>query len=126
VLPARPAIFILVLDRAGDQVVTRLAGGRHRFVVLGGPGTVILIRHVLDAFADPVKLIEASDPAMPVADETPHRLALMRLDAGNHQPGQQPVRHRQRDHARVELRERDPPFLRQGPQHILVVVEQYR
>jgi len=120
---AWPAIFVLVLDRSGDEVVARLPGGGDRLVKGGYPGSVLFVRHVFHLLADAAVVELIAHPFMAVADEPPDGFGRTGFDANDHQPGKQPVRHRQGDHARVELTERNPPFLRQRPQPIVLVVE---
>jgi len=61
---------------------------------------------------------------MTVADKPEDRLIGRRLDPDDRGQWQQLLTHRQRDETRIEMREGHPPFLRQGPQLVLVVVKE--
>jgi len=112
------------LQHGGDEVVARLARRGDRFVEFGGPGAVLLVRHVLDLLADAEMLKIAADPSMALADKAPDRLGGMRPDAGDHHPRQELVAHRQRDDAGIKMAEGNPPFLGQRAQRVVLVVEQ--
>jgi len=109
---AWPAIFVLVLDRSGDEVVARLPGGGDGLVKGGNPGSVLLVRHIFHLLADAALVELITNPFMAVANEPPDGFGRTGADANDHQPGKQPMRHRQGDHAWVELTEGNPPFLR--------------
>src|SRR5881227_3749997 len=97
---------------------------RDRTVELGHPAAVIPVGQVLDLLAEAVDAVLGSDPAMTVADKPENRLIGRRLDPDDRGQWQQLLTHRQRDETRIEMREGHPPFLRQGPQLVLVVVKE--
>jgi len=113
------------LDRRGDEIVARLAAFRDGAIEAAGPLAVILVRNVGYLLAKShVQVLAAAEPAMPVPDEAPHRVVLGLLDPDDREPRQEIVAHRQRDDARVEVPERDAPFLGQGPHLVRLVLEQ--
>jgi len=62
---------------------------------------------------------------MPVADKAPHRIPLPRLYADDRQPRQKLAAHRERDDVRVEMPERNAPFLRDDAERVVLVLEEH-
>lgn len=113
------------LDRGGDVVVAGLAGSGHAFIKLRDPAAVIPIGLVFHPFANSVELIIGFEPAEPVADKAEYRIVPIGFDPKDHHARQHLLLDCEGNHARVEMPERHPPFLRQQMKRIFRAIVQF-